>query len=193
MNYKNLFNAILLEQELPGPSIQGDQTDAFSNSLDDGTDPDAFATRGMQEIFSQVQNNFNNKMQAFGDALTPEAVKNMTLGRLKDEVSKVFKYINGIQVYSKSKIDTLAQNPSAILAGFIASDPSKQAAFNDLHAKLEEFSSAIEETETQISTLKGKIDEFMEDVNQNQEQDVSAQPSQSPQRNPANRKAKGPF
>lgn len=184
MNYKNLFNSILLEQELPGPSINGNSQDAFTNSLDDGTDPDAFATQGMQQIFAQVQDNFNKKMQTFGDSLSPEKVNRMTLATLKNEVAKVFKYINGIHVYAKSKIDSLAQHPSAILAGFIASDPSKQAAFEDLHAKLEEFSTYIEETESQISTLKGKIDQFMEDVNS----------GASPQRpNPADRKAKGPF
>lgn len=169
MNYKKLFESVLLEQDLPldqsGGRTYPDGTSDFNDMLDDDTDETTFhLTKGLVASVEAVQRDFNNRMSGFAESLSPEAIKHLPLSQLKDKVAKVFKYVNGIQVFAKAKIDTLASNPSAILAAFIASDPTKQAAFEGLHKKLEEFQSTLEETEASLSTLKGNIDDFVSDV-----------------------------
>lgn len=169
MNYKKLFESVLLEQDLPldqqGGKTYPDGTSDFNDMMDDDTDETTFhLTKGLVASVEAVQRDFNNRMGGFAQSLSPEAIKHLPLSQLKDKVAKVFKYVNGIQVFAKAKIDTLASNPSAILAAFIASDPTKQAAFENLHKKLEEFQSTLEETEASLSTLKGNIDDFVSDV-----------------------------
>jgi hypothetical protein len=168
MNYKKLFDALLMEEDqtLPGGGrTYPDGQQAFNDTLDDGTDESTFhLTQGLVASVEAVQQDFNKRMTSFAQSLSPETIKTLTLSALKDKISRVFKYVNGIQVFAKAKIDTLASNPSAILAAFIASDPAKQSAFENLHKKLEDFQKTLEETEASLSTLKGNIDDFVHDV-----------------------------
>ena len=184
MNFKQLFNSLLLE-EIQNTSSGGNpvhqQTsgDDLGSVLDNGTDPDEMLTQGLKASVEAVQQDFNKRMTTFAKALSPEAIKMMTIGRLKKEINDVFKYIDGIQVFAKSKIDALAQNPSAILAAFIASDPAKQSAFENLHKKLEEFKKSLEEIDGGLSTLKGQIDEFVDDVSQDEGESIERMAGQS--------------
>lgn len=180
MNYKNLFNKILLENVDGGeqPQIKRDGAkrhpsgqDAFNNSLDKDTDPQEFLTKGLLASVEAVQREFNNRMTAFANALSPEAARRMTIGQLKKEINGVYKYIDKIEAYSSAKIDALAQDPNAILAAFIASDPTKQRAFDVLHKDIEEFDKSLEEAEGALAQLKGKIDEFVSDISE-EEPDV---------------------
>lgn len=167
MSYDSLFKSVLLEfaEASPNPNVlDGDADEAFENQLDPDTDSEAFLTQGIKDTFDRVQADFNQKMSAFAAALSPEAVKRMPLGVIQQKVSKVYDYVNNIQVYAKAKIDALSQNPNGILAAFIASEPSKQAAFEELHKRLKEFVDTIEETITAVSGLKGKIDSFIENI-----------------------------
>ena len=182
--YKNYFNKVLLEYatpSLPSPDmLDGDTDKAVGNALEPETDSQQLLSKGIKDTMDKIQADFDQRMSRFANALSPETVKTMTIDALKEEISKVYKYVDGIQVFAKSKIDQLQQNPSAILAAFIASDPQKQSAFEALHTKLEEFTNAMDEMTNQIGTLKSNIDEFVQDV---QEADVQAsqmQQSQSP-------------
>ncbi len=173
-SFKHRFNTFLLREnsQFGNPQFDSYQDSAtFDDNLDPDVDPDAYLTKGLKETINAVQNSFDEKMKEFANDLSPRSVRGMTMGQLKKNIDKVFKYVKGIAVYSKSRLDAMASSPQAILAGFIASDPAKQAAFDDLVKKLEDFSGAIEETQTQIATLKSKIDEFVEDIVESDEEE----------------------
>ena len=165
-SFSDRFNTLLFTEEsrYGNPTFDAEQDLAeYDNGLDADADPDAFMTRGLKETINAVQSSFDSKMTSFAETLSPESVESMTMKELEDKVSNVYKYVKGISVYT-GKSDGMMTSPQAILAAFIASDPAKQAAFGDLEKKLEEFSKSIEETQTQVSTLKSKIDEFVDDI-----------------------------
>lgn len=175
MKYENLFKSLLLENANPTPDTgakfqQDGQRrhpsgeDAFENSLDEESNPEDFLTKGLLASVEAVQRDFNRRMTHFANTLSPEAVKTMTVGQLKDEINKVYKYIDKIEAFASAKIDALAQDPNAILAAFIASDPAKQRAFEVLHKDIEEFDKSLAETEGALAQLKGKIDDFVSDI-----------------------------
>jgi hypothetical protein len=174
-SFKHRFNTLLLRENSQFGNPQFDPSEdsaTFDDSLDPDVDPDAFLTKGLKETIDAVQKSFDEKMKGFANDLSPESIKGMTLGQLKATVDKTFKYVKGIAVYSKSKLDAMASSPSAILAGFIASDPAKQSSFDELVKKIEEFSGIIEETQSQIATIKSKIDEFVEDIIEDDEDEM---------------------
>ncbi len=168
MKYSQFFNKLLLEQDLPGDSsartYQDDPNQGLDSFLDNDTDPDQFLTQGIQQTFDAVQSHFNTKMSEFASTLSPDAIKNMPLGQLREKISDVFKLTNKIQIYSKGKIEQISQDPYAIMAAFLASEPTKMAAFEDLHGNLEEFQQATQDLEGQLASLKGQIDDFISDV-----------------------------
>lgn len=180
MNYKDLFNSVLLEFSSPPSGMADTRTPngtprtarpryddpdgAISSVLDKDTDPDAFLSDGIKQTFDAVQDHFNTKMTNFANTLSPEAVKTMAMGQLKDRISDVFKFVNKINVYAGGKIDQISQDPYAIMAAFLASEPTKMSAFEELHSNLDDFQSALTEIEGQLSALKGKIDDFVADV-----------------------------
>lgn len=193
MKYDNLFKSLLLENagnpagaepkfRQDGERRHPSGNDAFNNSLDKGTDPEDFLTKGLLASVEAVQRDFNRRMTEFATALSPQAVKTMTVGQLKEEINKVYKYIDKIEAFSKAKIDALAQDPNAILAAFIASDPAKQRAFEVLHKDIEEFDKSLGETEGALAQLKGKIDDFVQDISGEPDVEAVAQTlaSQSP-------------
>jgi len=168
MKYSQFFSKVLLEQApLPGDSSSrtyDDAPDAMNNFLDNDTDPDQFLTQGIQQTFDAVQSHFNKKMSEFASTLSPEAIKQMPLGQLREKISDVFKFTNKIQIYSKGKIEQISQDPYAIMAAFLASEPTKMAAFEDLHGNLDDFQQATQDLEGQLASLKGQIDDFVADV-----------------------------
>jgi uncharacterized protein YukE len=167
MKYSQFFSKVLLEQDLPhDPSSRtyDDSPDAMNNFLDNDTDPDQFLTQGIQQTFDAVQSHFNKKMSEFASTLSPEAIKQMPLGELRQTISDVFKFTNKIQIYSKGKIEQISQDPYAIMAAFLASEPTKMAAFEELHGNLEDFQNATQELEGQLAMLKGQIDDFVSEV-----------------------------
>lgn len=169
MTYAELFKRVLLEQDLPAPSNNPSHMQtpgADGNIMDDPDTSHQILSKGIKSTMDAVQANFNEKMSKFSQAFAPEVAKQMPFGHLKNEVSKVHKYINSIQIFAKQKIDQLSQNPQAIIAAFINSDPEKQSAFENLFKELEDFLNSISEVETKISSLKGKIDDFVSDVQQ---------------------------
>jgi outer membrane murein-binding lipoprotein Lpp len=103
-------------------------------------------------------------MSEFASTLSPEAVKQMPMGQLREKLGNVFKFVNKINIYSNGKIDQISQDPYAIMAAFLASEPTKMAAFEELHSNLDEFQSAVQELEGQLASLKGQIDDFVSDV-----------------------------
>lgn len=172
-SFKDRFNKFLIQENTlyqerspyGNPSYDSEaDAEEFNKGLDPDTDPDEFITRGLKETIDAVQKSFDTKMTGFAEDLSPESLRNMTLGELKKTVDKVFKYVRGISVFQGAKMDAMASSPQAILAGFISSDPAKEAAFNDLNKKLENFSTVIDDVQSEISTLKSKIDEFVEDI-----------------------------
>jgi uncharacterized protein YukE len=136
----------------------------MNSFLDKDTDPDAFLRDGIQQTFDAVQQHFNTKMTEFANTLAPEAIKVMPLGKLRESIGDVYKFVNKIQVYSKGKIEQISQDPYAIMAAFLASEPTKMSAFEELHGNLDEFQSAIQELEGQLASLKGQIDDFVSEV-----------------------------
>lgn len=192
MKLKDLYNKHLTEAlaagqnstpaGTPRPSRPRyeDPTGASSAFLDNDTDPDALLTQGIKDTFDQVQSHFNNKMTEFANDLSPERIGATPLNELKDKVSDVFDFVNKVQVYSKGKIDQISQDPFAIMAAFLASEPTKMAAFQELHKNLDAFKSSVTEIETQLSGLKGQIDSFVEDV-EKVDADQAAQNIQSQQ------------
>lgn len=191
MTFENIFKSVLLEAlEDPSgnvPAIQRDGQrrhpsgqESFEGSLDKGTDPNEFLTQGLKASVEAVQRDFNRRMTSFANSLSPQAVKTMTIGKLKHEINKVFKYVDGIQAFAKAKIDALAQQPAAILAAFIAADPAKQRAFENLHKQLEEFNKALMETEGGLAQLKGQIDEFVDDISGKAADEVIAKMATDP-------------
>jgi hypothetical protein len=189
MNYKKLFNSLLTEQALPvspnstTPSRGGEYdvpSDAMGNFLDQGTDPDEFLTKGIQDTFSSVQKHFDSKMSNFSSSLSPESIKGMTLSEIKDKVGEVYDFANKIEVFSKSKIDSMAQDPYAIMAGFVASEPTKLAAFKELHKTLSDFQQLFEDIDAAVSSVHSKIDEFVSDINQNSEMSQPQRPERRP-------------
>ena len=59
------------------------------------------------------------------------------------------------------------------MAAFIATDPTKQAAFEELHSNLEELQTAMEEVDGKLAALKGKIDDFVQDIQQADESEIN--------------------
>lgn len=176
MNYENLFNSILLEAT-PLPSSQNSLTpspnrgreyqvpgNTMGDFLDQGTDPDEFLTKGIKDTFATVQKHFNSKMGEFSNSISPEGVKTMTLSQIKQKVGEVTDFTNKIEVFSKAKIDSMAQDPYAIMAGFVASDPTKLAAFKELNKTLQNFQQLFEDIEAAVSSVHAKVDEFVDDL-----------------------------
>lgn len=168
MKYSSFFTKLLKEQNLPSGGNsrvhEDDPSAAMDGFLDQDTNPDEFLTQGIQDTFAAVQSHFNKKMSDFASTLSPEAVKTMPLGQLREKLGDVFKFVNKINIYSNGKIDQISQDPYAIMAAFLASEPTKMAAFEDLHSNLDEFQGAIQDLEGQLSSLKGQIDDFVSDV-----------------------------
>lgn len=173
MTYAQLFKSVLLEQDLPaGNPSHAQSPGADANIMDDPDTSHHLLSQGIKKTMDAVQADFNGKMQRFSQAFAPETVKQMPFGKLKEEVSKVHKYINSIQVFASQKIDQLAQNPQAIIAAFINSDPEKQSAFETLFKELDEFLKIVGEVESKVAALKGKIDDFVSDVQQMDAEDI---------------------
>lgn len=178
MTYRDLFTSVLLEQDLPAPASKPSHAQtpgADGHIMDDPDTSHQMLTQGIKDQMAKIQANFNEKMNAFSQAFNPETVKQMPFGHLKQEVSKVHKYINSIQIFAKQKIDQLAQNPQAIIAAFINSDPEKQSAFENLFKELDDFMTSMGEMESKIASLKGKIDDFVTDVQQIDDQNNDEQ------------------
>lgn len=179
MNYKKLFNSILLEAApLPSspsslaPSSGGEHQipgDAMGDFLDQDTNPDEFLTRGIKDTFATVQKHFDSKMSGFSASLSPEGVKTMTLSQIKEKVGEVTDFANKIEIFSKSKIDSMAQDPYAIMAGFVASEPTKLAAFKELHKTLQEFQQLFEDIDAAVSSVHSKVQEFVDDLSKDEE------------------------
>jgi len=177
MTYAQLFKSVLLEQDLPAgnnPPSHAQTPGADATIMDEPDTSRTMLTQGIKDQMDKIQANFNEKMSRFSQAFAPETIKQMPFGRIKQEVGKVHKYINSIQIYAKQKIDQLAQNPEAIIAAFINSEPEKQAAFENLFKELDDFMKTINETESKIASLKGKIDDFVSDVQEIDNQDDQA-------------------
>lgn len=176
MNYSKFFSKILLEADgLPKSpeavehaGTHGVPQDAITDFVDQGTDPDEFLTRGIKDTFATVQKHFDTKMSNFSSSLSPESIKGMTLSQIKEKVGEVYDFSNKIEVFSKSKIDTMAQDPYAIMAGFVASEPTKLAAFKELHKTLADFQQLFEDIDAAVSSVHSKIDEFVSDINKSQ-------------------------
>lgn len=201
MNFKDYFKSVLLEQVPGGPSLQGksnttpsgvprvdrpryeDSTNGIDPFLDDDTDPDQFLTDGIKQTFDAVQTHFNTKMTEFADSLSPENISTLSLGELRKSIGDVFKFVNKIQIYSKGKIEQISEDPYAIMAAFLASEPTKMAAFEDLHSNLDEFQTSIQEVESGLASLKGQIDDFVADVEQIDAEDAASSMDQSMQQN----------
>lgn len=107
-----------------------------------------------------------SQIQTFASKLEPEAIKSSTFGQIKDNVSKIYKEIDRVNVYSGAKLDQLNNDAPAVIAMTIATDPAKKSAFEKLHKELGGFTTAIEEVEGQFATLKAKIVDFVGDINQ---------------------------
>lgn len=167
MNYAKLFNKILLEDaqppSLPNPRTHNVPDDSINSALDQDTDPDSFLTQGIKQTFDQVQQHFDEKMTEFAQSISPESVKNLTLNQLKQKMGSIYNFVNKVQVFSKAKIDSMAQDPYAIMAGFVASDPTKLASFAELHKTIEEFQQFIEDIESHVSSVNSKIADFVSD------------------------------
>lgn len=164
--YNSVFNKLLLEfADSPNDSnTYPDGQSSFEGTLDDGTNPEDFLTKGIQDTFDAVKEHFNSKMQDFADTLSPEKIKGMSLNELKEKIAAVYKFTSKVQVFSKSKIDQLSSEPYAIMAALVASDPTKQSTFEDLHSNLEDVQTAFEDTEGFLNGLKSKIDDFISDI-----------------------------
>jgi uncharacterized protein YukE len=184
MTYNDYFKSVLLEAFEPSASPttpagtpkrprHEDASGAMNSILDKDTNPDEFLRDGIQQTFDAVQEHFNTKMTEFANTLSPEAVKSMPLGELRESIGDVYKFVNKIQIYSKGKIEQISQDPYAIMAAFLASDPTRMAAFADLHGNLDEFQGAIQELESQLGSLKGQIDDFVSEVEEIDAEDAA--------------------
>lgn len=151
---------------LTGQTLGGKE--ALESELGPDSDVDALSIEdGLGREVDRVIADFDKRMSSLANTLSPEQLEGMSITQLKSAVSQVQKFVSSIQIHGKAKPDEkMFRNPSAIIAQHIASDPSKQAAFDSLHGDLEEFVTSISEAERQISTLKSKIDEFVANVAQ---------------------------
>lgn len=177
MNYNDLFKSVLLEFSAPASASLSttpagtpkrprydDPTGSMNTFLDDDTNPDDFLRDGIRQTFDAVQGHFNERMTEFANTLAPEAIKSMPLGELRETIGDVFKFVNKVEVYTGAKIDQISQDPHAIMAAFLASDPTRMDAFMELHKNLDEFQGAIQELESKLASLKGQIDDFVSEV-----------------------------
>ena len=197
MNYKKHLEKLFLELASPqapeaqpnigiGNSSRTHQVpgNAISPMLDQGTDPDSFLTQGIRDTFDQVRSHFNSKMAEFANDLKSESIDSSTVSDLKNKIKKIYDFTNKVQVFSKAKIDAMAQDPYAIMAGFIASEPTQLAAFAELHKTLEEFSKMFEEIDAKLAGVSSKIEDFIKDSQKIKEPSImqqnAAQPSPSP-------------
>lgn len=163
--YKKYFQQTLLENPyLPGPNDGSSMDAGIDDFADDGTDPHAYDVEGISQHKDAIVQRFMNQIQGFANKLAPEAVKSSTFGQIKDTVGKVFKEIDKVNTYAGAKLDQLNNDAPAVIAMTIATDPSKNAAFQKLHKELTEFTTSIEEVEGKFATLKAKIEDFIGDV-----------------------------
>lgn len=194
MNYNDLFKSVLLEFSAPASSSPSttpagtpkrprydDPTGSMNEFLDKDTDPDKFLSDGIRQTFDAVQSHFNAKMTAFADTLAPEEIRTMALGELRETIGDVFKFVNNVEIYTGEKIEQISQDPHAIMAAFLASDPTRLAAFAELHKNLKEFQGAIQELESQLSSLKGQIDDFVSEVEEMDADDAAEEIEQGQQ------------
>src|SRR6478736_4567284 len=100
MTFENIFKSVLLEAlEDPSGNVPAIQRDgqkrhpsvqqSFNDTLDKGTDPNEFLTQGLKASVEAVQRDFNRRMTSFANSLSPQAVRTMTIGKLKHEINKV--------------------------------------------------------------------------------------------------------
>lgn len=169
MTYKDILTKLFLEQMMAPPALPNARTHdipggSMDGMLDQDTDPDDFLVQGVRKTFSEVQKHFDTKMTGFAENLSPENIKSLTISDIKEALGEVSDFTNRIQVFSKAKIDTMKQDPYAIMAGFIASEPTKQSAFDALSKTVEEFTTALEDIETKLSTVHTKIQEFVKET-----------------------------
>jgi len=167
MNYKDIFNNLLLEASTPLPAQQREHDvpdDAMNNMLDDGTNPESFLTQGLKDTFASIQKHFDTEMTKFSESLSKPGVEELTLKELKKTVGKVFDFANRIEIYSKAKIDSMAQDPYAVMAGYVASDPTKAASFKDLHKSLQDFQQIFEDIDAQLASISDKIEDFISEA-----------------------------
>jgi hypothetical protein len=196
MNYRDYFKSVLLEFNAPASSPSttpagtpkrserpryDDPSGSMNSFLDDDTNPDDFLRDGIRQTFDAVQGHFNERMTEFANTLAPEAIKSMPLGELRQVVGDVYKFVNKVEVYTGAKIDQISQDPHAIMAAFLASDPTRMDAFMELHKNLDEFQGAIQELESKLASLKGQIDDFVSDVEEIDADEAAEQIAQGQQ------------
>ncbi len=169
MTYKDILTKLFLEQMMEPPALPNARTynvpgGSMDNMLDQDTNADDFLVQGVRKTFSEIQKHFDSKMTGFANNLSPDNIKNLTISDIKESLSEVSDFTNRIQVFSKAKIDSMKQDPYAIMAGFIASEPTKQSAFDALSKTVDEFTTALEDIETKLSTVHSKIQEFVKET-----------------------------
>jgi len=169
MTYKDILTKLFLEQMMEPPALPNARaynvpSGSMDNMLDQDTNSDDFLVQGVRKTFSEIQKHFDSKMTGFAENLSPDNIKNLTISDIKESLSEVSDFTNRIQVFSKAKIDSMKQDPYAIMAGFIASEPTKQSAFDALSKTVDEFTTALEDIETKLSTVHSKIQEFVKET-----------------------------
>ncbi len=189
--YPKFFQHLLLENPmLPGPNDGNELQAGMDSFLDDGTDPDAYDVESMNKHKEAIVGRFTDEILGFSERLSPDQIKNSTFGEITDTVDAVFRKLKEVEVYSKAKPDQFGINAPSVIAQSIIRDPSKKAAFDELHAELKEFSSSVSELEGKFSSLKSKIVSFVGDVTENIGQETSQPSGPSPVSESVKRKLK---
>jgi|TARA_R110000803_G_scaffold141177_3_gene207667 hypothetical protein len=168
-SFKNRFNTLLLTEEdtssYGNPQYDGmADSEEFDNGLEVDTDPEEFEVNGLKDAIAAVKESFNKKMSEFADTLDDASLEAKTLSEIKDDVNSVYKYVKGIEVFIGAKNEVGADNPKAIIAGFIAADPVKSSAFKTLVSNLENFADTFKKTEGALDDMKEGINDFVEEV-----------------------------
>jgi hypothetical protein len=164
--YQKLLESTLLENPmLPGPGNNSNKLDmGRQDFVDDGTSSNEYDVEGIINLKNSIVKRFMGQIQGFANKLSPETVKNSTFGEIKSNVGSIFKEIDKVSTYAGAKLDQLNNDAPAVIAMTIATDPTKNAAFQKLHKELGDFTTSIEEVEGKFATLKAKITDFIGDV-----------------------------
>ena len=142
MNYPKYFAKILIEDtDLGNPTHDSGGENHLASFLDNGTQEDAFDTKGIKDSLEKIESEFDNKMSLLDniDALDKSEI-NSRLEQLETFLIKLKAFVD-----SKDEVDMT--NPFSVMANIIRSDTVKKTNFDTVTKAIEEYKNAAKKEE----------------------------------------------
>lgn len=132
MNYKQLFNRVLLEGADIRPTTHDVPENASQSMFDQDFDPDSLQTDGIQKEISKIQSVFDRKMSILDD------IEHLNPSEIDAKLEELESYIENLQPYLGVK-EVDMTNSYSIMANIINTDPRKKSAFDNTLTAIEDY------------------------------------------------------